>query len=69
MLSTQTSSHGTIGLSGLAHGIVARVKVLALFELVLQQVLLVGEFAVEAEELLFFFVEFLYGYGWSVRYC
>lgn len=43
-------------LAGFGEGIVARVKVLALLELVLEQVLL-GKLAVESEELLLFFVQ------------
>lgn len=50
---------GVVGFAGLGHGVVARVEVLALFQLVLQQVPLVRKFAIEAEELLFFFGEFL----------
>jgi hypothetical protein len=48
-------------------GVVARVEVFALLELVLEEVLLVGELAVEAEELLFFFGEGLVGWdiSWS----
>ncbi len=60
MLPPQPTSERTIRLAGLAHGIVAAVKVLALFKFVLEQVFLVGELAVEAEELLFFFGELLH---------
>ena len=49
-----------IALAGFAHGVVAAVEVLALFELVLQEVFLVGQLAVEAEELLLFFRELLF---------
>ena len=48
-----------VGLAGFAHGVVAAVEVLALFEFVLQQVLFVGQLAVQPEELLFFVREFL----------
>lgn len=59
MLPPQPSSQRPIRLARLAHGIVAGVEVLALFELVLEKVFLVGEFSVEAEELLLFLSELL----------
>ena len=40
---------GVGGFAGFGEGVVARVKVFALFEFVLEQVFLVGELAVEAE--------------------
>ena len=55
MLSPQSSHQAGIRLAGLAHGIVAAVEVLALLQLVLQQVLLVRKLAVQAEKLLLFF--------------
>lgn len=59
MLSTQPAYQAGVGFARLGHGIVATVKVLALLELVLQQVLLVGQLAVESEELLLFFRQLL----------
>jgi hypothetical protein len=59
MLPPQATGHRSIRFARLAHGIVAGIEVFPLLELVLQEVFLVGEFAVEAEELLFFFGEFL----------
>lgn len=53
----KAADHAVRGFAGFGHGVVARVEVFALFELVLEEVFLVGEFAVEAEELLFFFCE------------
>ena len=71
MFAAKAAGHRSIGFPSFAHGVVAGVEVLALFELVLQEVLFVGEFAVEAEELLFVFGEFLGGvsrvlfWGWG----
>ena len=48
-----------IGLSCFRHCVVAGIEVLAFLQLVLKQVFLVREFAVETEELLFFFRQFL----------
>lgn len=59
MLAPQSADQAVTGLAGFAHSIIAAVEVLALLELILQEVLFVGEFAVEAEELLFFFCELL----------
>lgn len=44
---------GVGGFAGLGKGIVAGVKVFAFFELVLEEVFLVGELAVETKEALF----------------
>jgi ABC-type proline/glycine betaine transport system permease subunit len=52
VLPPQAADEASIGLAGLGHGIVAGVEVLALLELVLQQVLLVGQLAVQPEQLL-----------------
>ncbi|KAH9810037.1 hypothetical protein Tdes44962_MAKER01006 [Teratosphaeria destructans] len=65
MFAAQTADEAGVRLASLAHGVVARVEVLALLELVLQEVLFVGQFAVEAEELLLFFGELLGGGGVS----
>ena len=59
MLPPQTTDQSGVGFARFGHGVVAGVEVFALFELVLEEVLSVGQFAVEAEELLFFFGEFL----------
>jgi len=59
MFPAQLAHEPGIGFPGFAHGVVAAVEVFALFELVLQEVFFVGEFAVEAEELLLFFCELL----------
>lgn len=60
MFPSQPADQAGVTLASFAHGIVARVEVLALLEFVLQQVLLVWKLAVQAEELLFFFREFLH---------
>jgi hypothetical protein len=67
VLAAKTADKRIIGLAGFGEGVVARVEVFALLELVLEEVLLVGELAVEAEELLFFFGEGLVGWdiSWS----
>lgn len=57
VLASEATDQCVVGLAGFGEGVVARVEVFALFELVLQQVFLVRELAVEAEELLFFFGE------------
>ena len=44
---------GVGGFAGFGEGIVAGVEVFAFFEFVLEEVFLVGKFAVEAEEALF----------------
>ena len=59
MLPPQRADESGVRLARFGHGVVAGVEVFALFEFVLQEVLFVGEFAVEAEEFLFFFREFL----------
>lgn len=59
MLSTQPAYQTGVGFAGLGHGIVAAVEVLAFLELVLQQVLLVGQLAVESKELLLLFRQLL----------
>jgi hypothetical protein len=61
VLTAEAADERIVGLAGFGEGVVARVKVFALLELVLEEVLLVGELAVEAEELLFFFGERLVG--------
>lgn len=60
VLATQTADERIVGLAGFGHGIVAGVEVFALLELVLEEVLLVGELAVETEELLLLFGEGLW---------
>ena len=60
VLATETADQRVVGLAGFGESVVARVEVFALLELVLKQVLLVWELAVEAEELLFFFGESLW---------
>ena len=62
MLATVATNQCVVGLPGFGEGVVAGVEVFALFELVLEEVFLVRELAVEAEELLFFFGEGLVGY-------
>lgn len=59
MFAAQSAYEAGIGFTRFAHGIVAAVEVFALFELVLQEVFFVGEFAVEAEEFLLFLCELL----------
>ena len=62
-----------VRLAGLAQGIVAGVEVFALLQLVLQQVLLVWQLAIEAKQLLFLLGKRLFGLrqhgaftcGWS----
>lgn len=62
MFATQASSESAgVRFPGFGKGVVARVEVFALGEFFGQEVLFVGEFAVEAEELLFFFVQALGG--------
>jgi hypothetical protein len=57
VLATEATNQCVVGLAGFGEGVVARVEVFALLELVLEQVFLVRELAVEAEELLFFLGE------------
>ena len=57
VLAAETTNQRVVGLAGFGEGVVAGVEVFALLELVLEQVFLVRELAVEAEELLFFFGE------------
>ena len=57
MLTAEASDECIVGLAGFGEGVVARVEVFAFFELVLEEVFLVGKLAVEAEELLLFFGE------------
>lgn len=52
VLATETADQGIVGLAGFRERVVAGVEVFALLELVLQQILLVRELAVKAEELL-----------------
>lgn len=59
MLPAKSTDQSGVRLAGFAHSIVTAVKVLALFELVLKQVLLVWQLAVETEELLLLFRELL----------
>ena len=55
MFPAQRAHYGAVGLAGLGHGIVAAVEVLALLELILQQVFLVRQLAVQPEQLLLLF--------------
>jgi hypothetical protein len=57
VLATEATDQRIVGLAGFRESVIAGVEVFALLELVLEQVLLVRELAVEAEELLFFFGE------------
>lgn len=57
VLAAEAADEGVVGFAGFGEGVVAGVEVLALLELVLQQIFLVGQFAVEAEELLLLFGE------------
>jgi hypothetical protein len=57
---TKAADKGVVGLAGFGQGVVTRVEVFALFQLALHEVFLAGELAVEAEELLLFFVEGLW---------
>lgn len=50
VLATDLGDADITGLAGLGKGIVAAVEVLALLELVLEQVLLIGKLAIEAEK-------------------
>jgi hypothetical protein len=59
VLATEATDQRVVRLAGFGESVVAGVEVFALFELVLEKVLLVRELAVEAEELLFFFGESL----------
>lgn len=52
VLATETADQGIVGLASFRERVVAGVEVFALLELVLQQILLVRELAVKAEELL-----------------
>ena len=61
MFPPQTTDRPQIRFARLRHGVVAAVEVLALLQLVLQQVLLVWKLAVQAEELLLLFGEGLPG--------
>lgn len=61
MLAAEATNQCVVGLAGFGQSVVAGVEVFALLQLVLEQVLLVRELAVEAEELLFFFGERLSG--------
>jgi hypothetical protein len=63
VLAAETADKRVIGFAGFGESIVAGVEVFALLELVLEEILLVGELSVEAEELLFFFGEGLVGCG------
>lgn len=60
----EAADQGVVGLAGFGQGVVARVEVFALFQLALHEVFLAGQFAVEAEELLLFFVEGLWVCAW-----
>jgi len=59
MFPSKPTNQAITGLASLTHGIVTAVEVFALFELVLQEILLVGELAVQAEELLLLFGKLL----------
>lgn len=61
VLTAEATDQRIVGLAGFGEGVVAGVEVLALLELVLEEVFLVGELAIEAEELLLFFGERLSG--------
>lgn len=54
VLSSQATDKSSIRLASLAHGVVARVEVLALLEFVAEEVFLVWQLAIQAEELLLF---------------
>lgn len=51
------------GLAGFGEGVVAGIEVFAFLEFVLEEILFVGQFSVEAEELLLFF-----GHGADVHF-
>jgi hypothetical protein len=55
MFPPQPTHEPGVGFARFAHGIVAAVEVLALFQLVLQEIFAIGQFAVQPEELGFFF--------------
>lgn len=57
VLAAEATDQCVVGLAGFGESVIAGVEVFALLELVLEQVFLVRELAVEAEELLFFFSE------------
>lgn len=57
VLSAQATDKTGVRFARLAHGVVAAVEVFALLELVLEEIFLVRQFAVEAEELLLLFRE------------
>ena len=57
VLAAEATDQCVVGLAGFGESVIAGVEVFALLELVLEQVFLVRELAVEAEELLFFFGE------------
>ena len=57
VLAAEATDQRVVGLAGFGESVIAGVEVFALLELVLEQVFLVRELAVEAEELLFFFGE------------
>jgi len=50
VLATDLGDANVASFAGLGEGVVAAVKVLALLQLVLEQVLLVGKLAIETEE-------------------
>ena len=57
VLAAEATDQSVVGLAGFGESVITGVEVFALLELVLEQVFLVRELAVEAEELLFFFGE------------
>lgn len=59
MFLPQATNKPGIRLSGFTHGIIARVEVFSLLQLLLQHILLVGQLAVQPEQLLLFFRELL----------
>jgi len=61
VLAAEATDQRVVGLAGFGKSVVSGVEVFALLQLVLKEVLLVRKLAIEAEELLFFFGERLYG--------
>lgn len=67
MLPPQSSAQTrAITLAGLAHCIIARVKVLSLLQLLAEEILLVRKLAIQSEELLLLFSEGLPEWSQSV---
>jgi len=57
VLGTDSGYADVGGFACFREGVVAGIEVLAFLELVLEEIVAVGKFAVEAEEFLFFFAE------------